>query len=292
MDLLAKFDAIQINTENQIAESDRAFCEAHQKAYENARESLVELVSIWNDMMQTQKQLLSGYGDSHEVYITAGASIHISKHKIREQICEMHKSFINNLLRYFCKTYHFDISDYEIKKGLLPQKPEWKYGAAYNQELEVYENKKYSLQLHYTQILEQMHKEMGGARLDEYALSQIKEGCWRSAWRYNEPNYERNKQVIRFRSAVNSDYELYESTKKILRALAYFETGVIDQIPCGWGDFYRYHGPGYNAYDFDDGIKITKFRLYRNHRMDVRFREEAYAVRFIDEYLRTVPWEG
>lgn len=292
MSLLGKFDAVEIKTTDQISDADKAFCEAHQKAYEDAKSSLLELIFIWEEMFTNQQRLLSGFGNGHEIYISAGSSIRISRRNIQDQITEMHRSFVSNLIRYFCKTYHFEISDYEIKAALFPKKPEWRFSPEYEKELDEYEAQKHKLSLHYTQIVEQIMKQLGGKRLNEYALFQIKDACWRSAWRNEKPQYERTKQVIRFYSAVNCDYELYECTKKILRALALFETNVIDQCPYEWDDLYKYHGPGYNAYDFESGNRITKFRLFRNGRMDVRFKEEAYAVQFVEEYLRTIPWEG
>ena len=48
MDLLTKFENVEMKADTRISESDRIFCEAHQAAYDSARTSLPELEFIWN----------------------------------------------------------------------------------------------------------------------------------------------------------------------------------------------------------------------------------------------------
>ena len=59
MDLLTKFETIEVKADARISEVDRNFCAAHQAAYENARTSLAELGFIWNDMLNQQRELLT-----------------------------------------------------------------------------------------------------------------------------------------------------------------------------------------------------------------------------------------
>ena len=57
MDLLQKFETVEMKADTRISESDRIFCEAHQAAYDSARTSLPELGFIWNDMLSQQMEL-------------------------------------------------------------------------------------------------------------------------------------------------------------------------------------------------------------------------------------------
>lgn len=43
VDLLSKFEAVEIKAEQRISEDDRVFCKAHQAAYDDAKTSLMEL---------------------------------------------------------------------------------------------------------------------------------------------------------------------------------------------------------------------------------------------------------
>ena len=50
MDLLKKFENVEVKADTRISQSDRIFCEAHQAAYDHARSSLAELEFFWEDM--------------------------------------------------------------------------------------------------------------------------------------------------------------------------------------------------------------------------------------------------
>ncbi len=291
MELLDKFDAITVSTENQISENDRRFCAAQQAAYDNARGSLAELLFIWEDMLEQQKSLLAGTGRSARTYISADSSVSVSKGQIERTIYEMHKEFIREILHYFTRTYHFSLSEWNIMVELLPKKPEWRYGPEYEQDLEKFEEEKARVALSYEDILALLFKELGGRSLSEYAVFQMKDDCWASAWRDATPKFERDKHTIKLLSATNSDFEIYDGTKKIMKALAYFETQTVEIVPHELSPFFYYNGPRDNIFDFEELTKVSKIRLYKNGRLDIRFVEEAYAVQFATDYLGTMPWK-
>ena len=56
MDLLTKFENVEMKADTRISESDRIFCEAHQAAYDSARTSLPELGFIWDDILNQQRE--------------------------------------------------------------------------------------------------------------------------------------------------------------------------------------------------------------------------------------------
>lgn len=65
MDLLDKFDAVTVKADVRITPEDKAYCEAHQAAYDAAIQSFRELAFFWEDMENTQKELLGGSGSSY-----------------------------------------------------------------------------------------------------------------------------------------------------------------------------------------------------------------------------------
>ncbi len=291
MNLLDKFDTITISTEKQISEADREFCVALKNAYDNARIALAELLFIWENMLEEQQKILAPTGLTSCTFISPDSSISVSKESIREKIHDMHKTFIKKIFSYFQSQYHISLSDYESIQNLLPKEPTWSFVPNYKQELCAYEEKMASLSLTYGQVLDTIFEQLGGRSLPEYAIFQIKDGCWEAAWRNDKPQFERDKQTVKLLSATNYNFEIYESTKKIMKGLAYFENQTAGLIPHEMSPFFYYHGPGDNAYDFEKLSKVSRIRLYRNGRVDIRFAEETYAVQFATEYLGTMPWK-
>lgn len=87
MSLLDKFDAVQIQSDSRISDSDKVFCQAHQAAYENAISLLYELKFFWESMLDSQKQLLAPIGESrHHQYLTDGSNLSLSLPEIQKQI--------------------------------------------------------------------------------------------------------------------------------------------------------------------------------------------------------------
>ena len=69
MELLQKFAAVEIQTDRRITETDKDYCERHQKAYEAAISSFQELAFFWEDMNKVQQELLGGKA----ILVVAGA---------------------------------------------------------------------------------------------------------------------------------------------------------------------------------------------------------------------------
>ena len=65
MNLLDKFDAVTVEADFRITPEDKAFCEAHQAAYDAAIQSFHELAFFWEDMENTQKELLGSKEDTY-----------------------------------------------------------------------------------------------------------------------------------------------------------------------------------------------------------------------------------
>ena len=109
MDLLKKFESVEIKADTRISEADRIFCEAHQAAYDLARSSLAELEFFWEDMRSQQRELLAPADASADTYLTTYGEFQLSSDKIRGQLQSLHALFIDHLVSHFSKTYHFSI---------------------------------------------------------------------------------------------------------------------------------------------------------------------------------------
>ena len=86
MDLLDKFDAVTVKADARITPDDKAYCEAHQAAYDAAIQSFQELAFFWEDMESTQKELL---GSSDTSYLSSRDGPEISQ---RQNICTKRSS--------------------------------------------------------------------------------------------------------------------------------------------------------------------------------------------------------
>ena len=146
-----------------------------------------------------------------------------------------------------------------------------------------------NLTLDYRQIIEQIFNQTDGRDLWEQAEFYLKQQCHNAAWRFNKPSYERKTHTVQFSSAVNYDRTLPDSSKTFLKGLAHFETGKIGIYPGELGRIINTYRLYEDSFEFEDCTKIKKMRIFRNGRMDIRFTEEAHAIKFIEVYLRTRP---
>ena len=193
MDLLQKFETVEMKADTRISESDRIFCEAHQAAYDSARTSLPELGFIWNDMLSQQRELLAPAGTSSETYLVTYNGLKLSDDIIQKQIHSLHPLFICQLASYFSKTYHFSINTNDIVDNLVPQKPKDRWTDNYTELVEKYTKDMDELALCYTDILEQIFLQTGGRAFFEQALFELKEKC-RQAFSNDSSKYSQYEQ--------------------------------------------------------------------------------------------------
>lgn len=128
MNLLDKFETVTIKADVRITPEDKAFCEAHQAAYDAAVQSFQELAFFWADMENTQKELLGGSDTS---YLSSRDGPEISQRQINKHLEHLHWAVIYNIVHYFNSTYHVSVSADHVADNLLPQRP----------DLKMYENK-------------------------------------------------------------------------------------------------------------------------------------------------------
>lgn len=98
MNLLEKFDTVEIKPDCPISEADRQFCEKQQAAYTAALYGFQELTFFWEDMLTTQKKLLGQPDSSPRIYnqylIASGDDgPKITIHRLRVQIDALHRNF-------------------------------------------------------------------------------------------------------------------------------------------------------------------------------------------------------
>lgn len=298
MNLLTKFENVEMKADTRISESDRIFCEAHQAAYDSARTSLPELGFIWNDMLSQQRDLLAPTRTSSETYLATYDGLQLSDDAIQRQTHSLHSRFICHIASYFSETYHFSINTNDIIDNLVPRRPMDRWVDNYEELVNQHTRELDELSLHYTAVLEQIFLQTGGRAFSEQALHELKNKCHWASWIINSgiPQFEQKKGTIQltgyacsFRSRYGrGDWSLADRTKDILLGIAHFETDSFDRIPGSLSRVLnRYDCPD-NQYEFPDCKKIQSLRMFKNGRVDLKFTSEDHASQFIEDYMKTI----
>lgn len=292
MDLLSKFDAVAVTPDSQITEQDKAFCAAHQAAYDAARASLESLMLTWEAVRAEQQTALQDTDSEPTRYLTS-EHLCISAAGIREHITSLHAKLIRSLVRHFNETYHISIQACSIEENLLPPKPDW-YSSSSEQK-DAYKKQLQGLSLRSDQIVELILAQLDGRSLSEHALYELRESCHRAAWSTyrGEPEFVLNKNVIRFSYGCSYEscypiWRLTDEMKIILRGLAHYETGNFGVTPTSFSPLLGYNHIGAEIVPFPDCQKVSKLRMFKNHRVDLTFVNECSARGFVEGYLGPV----
>lgn len=302
MNLLNKFNAIEIAADTRISEADRVYCQTQQEAYDHARGVLKVMAERSKADLDEQTRLLNQ--SEQEVYSTYLGDF--KPNRFVDDLQNSHSLFIGRIFSYFRQTYKVTISESDAKEVLLPKKPDG--SGAYTKEeiqslseaVKAYNESLNNLALKYSDILDQVFIQLGGFTFKDKAVQELKDAAHKAGWNsYNgKKAYEQKKAVLSFPGyACHFDgwyeeyhkgehqIELTDSMKAVIRALAHFDLGIMSDFP------YRFSVLlGYNWRTDDTEMpfhldKLKSIKCFKNGRVDVRFTSEAYARQFAEEYL-------
>lgn len=295
MDLLAKFESVEVDADTRISDTDKVFCEAHQQAYEAALSCFHELEYIWEDIYSGQINLLSSMKRGYATYMSSEGNLDISTDKIHNHIKSLHRKFLGNILNYFNDTYHVTIDRLAADEQLFPCKPS---GRSHDRELQMkYEDEMLNLVLYYEDIVNFIFLQMDGRKFDEQAFYELKEKCSTAAWigDRQKARCEIKKNILYFNSGCSfstlyssSPWELYDNTKAILRGIAHFETGNFTVYPYGFDHLLGYGHCDTDLFEFSTSKKVKHLKMFKNGRVDIKFASEQYVRQFCDKYLGLV----
>lgn len=291
MDLLEKFNAVEVKANNRISESDQDFCERNQAAYESALTSYAELLRISTRLKETQKNLLGGDSEKRgRAYMLSDRDVNINEYSVGRHLENLQERFVNNIVQYFCGAYAISIASWSIYQALEKQGP-----AAEDAEENVEPHQKTPVK--YETIVDLIFKEMDGRSFEEYAMYQLKNGC-KAAIGVGGGYYERKKAVICFRDYfcyastrdrygyTEIEWELTDKAKSIVKALAHFETGKFADYPGPTGHLIADGKANVDLLGFYGCEKLEELKLFKNGRMDIRFASPTLAADFDETYLR------
>ena len=295
--LLEKLQAVQIEADSRITEKDRLFCEAHQKAYDEAKNILTELTVIWEETEKQQEEILKEVEPNRYSYTEYVRISHISSSDFTKKTEELPEQFINNIVEYFSNAYRVDIKTYKIRNFLLPPIPErGRWGSDIAAEKE-YQRQLRNLHLRYQDVLEQIFLQLGGCTFTERAVQELKEKCHTAAWSSysGTANYELKNSTIRFTYGCEYEHwyrsdrwKLIDSLKDVMRGVAHFETRAIGCYPHSISTLLGYTDLISSIHELDDCEKAKEVKMFKNKRVDIKFASSELANQFASDYLGRV----
>lgn len=294
MTLLEKLSEIEIKPDTRISDADRRYCTAQQDAYDNARTEFLSMHKSWKAFVARQKEILgtvSSESYEKEKYLRIDG---VSSVEFQSKIEALPEIFISAIVSYFNHRYHVTVSSLEVKEALLPEKPQYSWGKDRTAE---YHKTMRELSLRYEDILEQIFIQLGGRTFTERAIDELKKKCHDAAWNIysSTPEYEIKSDTIRFTSYAcsysdwcgRSKWGLADDMKDVLRGAAHFETGQLDSYPAGVSTLLGWDDSDSSLFEFS-GEKLKSLRMFKNHRVDLKFTGKPYANQFAAEYLGLV----
>lgn len=291
MDLLEKFNAVEVTPQNRITESDKDYCERHQAAYEAAAGGYAELMRIWTSINEKQEECMGEESDrKRHMYLCARDDLMIREYSVNRHIENLPSKFISDIVGYFCDTYSISISSYAIEQALLKET-----GAANDESAAA------TSALRYESIVDRIFQEMDGRNFAEYAMYQLKRDCLAAVdFIRSNAYFERKKAVIRFHGSFcdytsrsdwgyNSGYlkwTLTSKMKSIAKALSYLEKGAFGTYPLAVEQFLANKYSCSEYVILSDCEKLEEMKMYKNGRVDVKFASAALASEFEETYLK------
>ena len=327
MELLDKFNQVEIKPESRIDAADKRWCDTYHTAYDKAVAALIAMQGYAAAFTQEQHdifaQTLAGddlkYQDNH--YIKDG----FDAAKYQDRIESIHKSFINDLVSHVAGKYQVTLDGTEIVEQLVPAKPEepsidfYLYGsprqwsddvrekvhtqrAAYEAEMENYHNSLRELRVSVSDVLDRIFMQLGGVSFEDKAIREIKDACHKASWYdYNgKPRFDQKKSVVAFTGhgcSIDYIHEKHKSPSDPSEFKLSDEMKTVlkavSHFETGLTDYTPpaiTHLLGWHINDVDHelgGKKIRSVKLFKNGRVDMRFTSEAYAREFVEQYMGT-----
>lgn len=272
-----------------LDQKDIEFCEAEQTAYTESCNALMRCAN-YTEWLE----------DVSEVYASE-----INPKKFWEQLVNAHEVFYSRIAGYFEKKYHLEFNLELIKGDVMPENPDSGFTSFdnFNAVEWLEKSKKYteavrSLRLDYKDIVQSIANQIGGDPFQDYAyktlLNRVRDALW--CYRKATPAFsvKGNKLILSSDGgfcggrdhyyAGDTRYKITESGRAVFEALAYYETGLFNNA----GYFAEICDPWeLEESEFEytaDDRKVSHVKLYKNGRIDIKFRTKEYTDEFIKEF--------
>ena len=151
-----------------------------------------------------------------------------------------------------------------------------------------------ALSLHYEDVVDQMFIQLDGLSFVERAFQELRTKCYKAAHSYNDkPSYDSKGDTLRFGGYFctcdekwgREDWSLADRMKDVLVVVAHFETNTFGCKPAGFSELLGYSDVSTPVFQFPDCQKLIQLRMFKNGRVDLKFKTASIAKEFAETYL-------
>lgn len=317
MSLMEKFSAVEIKADNRISEEDKAFCLRQQAAFDKSGPALQKIA----DMMTAANEEQSSILDANEDYLSrylVGDGFRCEASYVLDAMKGRNRTFISAVVNYFSRKYNVELDEREIEERLIPtgpKEPNLPWGgyrnmsedeiASYREELDTYkvEKEKFEqslrvLPLRYERVVDEIFVQLGGFSFQEKAMNEFLSRTWNcchSTYRDNAEEFEIKNDTLKLTGywcrckddswRSHDEWESTDSLKTLLNALAWYECRRMDEGNLWFPELFRYDTER-NFFETSNMEKVKSVKLFKNGRVDIKFRSVAYVQEFVETCLR------
>ena len=306
MSLMEKFSAVEIKADNRISEDDKAFCLRQQEAFDKAGPALQKVAEAMAAAKAEQAGILTADEDFIDRYVGGDCNVD----DVYDTMKKRNLTFISTVVNYFSHKYSVELDKHEIEEHLIPtgpKEPNLPWGGYRSMsEKDKFEQSLRTLPLRYEQVVDEIFVQLGGFSFQERAMNEFLRLCWDRShhrnWRSDqyEEEFEIKNDVLRltgswvycdenkWMSNPVPEYKPSQSLTTILDALVHYEVGKFKGGAQWFPELFKYDTQE-NQFEIAYMSKIKNIKLFKNGRVDIKFRSAAFVQEFVEQYLRRNP---
>ena len=317
MSLLNKFASVEIKADNRISEEDKAFCLRHQEAFDKSGPALLVIAEQMDAALKEQESIFGNDEDSSAGRYVSCDEFRCNADFVYGAMKQRNKTFISVSVNYFSHKYKVELNREEIVEHLIPtppKEPSLPWGGyremtdeqidQFKERMDVYhqEEMKYSeamrtLPLRYEQIVDEIFVQLGGFSFQEQAMNEFLERTWNcchQSWGEHKETFEIKNDTLRLtngwcycddRWSWGPEWKPSDNLKTLLDALAWYQCGRMGEAALWFPELCRYNTKEneFNTYNMS---KVKAIKLFKNGRVDIKFRSAAYVQEFVEQCMR------
>ena len=270
LNLLNKFDNIEIQTHDKISAEDKEFCENQQFVYDKAYDCFDNVKKQYETLSTETK------GICYKDYGTWKDEDSCLRHihyllNLSDYIKDMNYKFLCNIYFYFRRTYKISLDEYKRESQFKVEK-----------------------RFTYHEIVDLIIEEIGGFSFEEAEIINIKNKI-KDALKYNKPIIKNDtiifEKLIRwsYDKRWDKDYHscIFDNFMKVINAIKLFDTKKNINVP-DWSDTSTIYFEQLENPMTIDGDMLKQIKIFKNGKVEMKFNSNENAVNFAKEWCSYV----
>lgn len=278
MSMLEKFKNFEVKEEDQISDADKRFLENWEKQYES-------VIRFYRDVY-TQSKEVENNMDPTSIPQYSSLRLENFRDKVLKMVCKIQREYPNHIYSHFRRGYQIEIKSNE---DLLSEKYQVPYKATEEQV-----EKLFTLQDYHAYVADILDQ-TGGQTFDDLARQQLK-GKMKEACLDYDSNWKislKGKTLKYTGWAFREWFRSYTSEDNFItlfsQVLGYFIFGrnVMPHELSPITHNYRLEldeEQMKNGFYFSESFVLEKIKFFKNGRIDIKFRKEEDARKFVSKW--------